>query len=156
MVKLFNDVEINDWDDVEAIDWDAFNNDVNKLAEHGVVVHGFYFPKNKLKFQPDIHVHINIAKQALIEKRHRFLEKRKDMERYRDLYKLVGTDTEKLILNKLTYPRYYDSIKNAQIQKFFNITNKTLDELYDEIFEYIIDVVQKELKNIKKIKNLSR
>jgi hypothetical protein len=150
IVVLPDKTPINDWDDPDSINWDSFNNDVNKLAPRGVIVSGVYFIKDKLDFSPDIHIHIKISKQNLLDKRHLFLENKKEDTRYKELYLIKGTSTETLVLNQLTYPHYYESIKQSNINKFFNINDKNIDELYEEVFDYIIKTIQIYLHNLKK------
>lgn len=150
IVTLSDKVAINDWDNPDAIDWDAFNNDVNKLAPNGIIVTGMYFIKDRLNFSADFHINIKISRENLLEKRHIFLEKKKNIERYRELYLIKGTPTETLVLNELTYKHYNDAIKKSNINKFFNINNKTIDELYDQVFDYIIRYIQQSLEKYNK------
>lgn len=145
-IKLPNGTTFTNWETVDAYDWDSFNNDINKLAVNGIIATGTYFTNDKIKFTPDFHIHIKISRDQLLEKRHLFIEKKKDKEQYKDLYKLKDTPIETYILDKLVYPQYWQSIKISNINKFFNINNKTIDTLYDEVFNYIIEKISVYLK----------
>lgn len=127
----------------EAIDWDRFNNDVNKYKKNGVVVTVFSAPIDKLNFDTDYHIHLSISKKKCLERRRIFLTEHK--EKYYDEYKLIGTPTEKLKMNKLIFPYYLKSIKKMKINKFIKVSNKTDDQIYDIVFDLIIKFIEKYL-----------
>src|SRR3989344_2296183 len=77
-IELPNNMTVTDWEHIDVYDWEQFNKDVNEVKENGVVISGIAFPKNKLDFQPDFHIHVRISKRMLVEKRKEFLERHKD------------------------------------------------------------------------------
>ena len=103
-VRLPNGEEVINWDSVEAFNWIKLNNDVNRLKDKGVIIVGNILPQDKLKFEPDIHIHLSISKRQCTTKRHNFLEENK--EKYKKEYSLINSVTEKLIMNRITYPYY--------------------------------------------------
>lgn len=137
-VELADKTVITDWDNIDAYDWERFNEDVNKLKKKGLVITGTYFTTNSLKFKPDVHVHIKITKEDLLKRRAKHINTSKCNTNVRTYF---NTPTYTLILNKLTLPQYYDSIKKSNITKFFNISEKTVEQLYDEIGDFLIEFI---------------
>uniref|UniRef100_A0A6C0EC07 Phosphoribulokinase/uridine kinase domain-containing protein n=1 Tax=viral metagenome TaxID=1070528 RepID=A0A6C0EC07_9ZZZZ len=135
-----NDQKIIDWDSADAIDWVKFNDDISQYKKDGLVACGFIFPTEFLKFDTDIHFHVKIGKTNLLEKRHQYLEKKKDEEKV--LYELKENDIELLILNKITLPHYYHYLERSKIMKFLNANENSIEKLYDDVFDYIIQFVQ--------------
>lgn len=167
IIEIF-DQKVKDWDDIVSYDWDKFNNDVNNNKKNGCVVYGDSFPKNKIKFDTDFHIHITISKEKLIEKRKDFIEKNaekcKDMIFFLD--KLGG------FINKVTYNHYIKNRQDSKINLWLNSDEDTIDKMADKTFEFIMNETKKfldeyysvhkrnvnfikedKLKNIKNIKN---
>jgi hypothetical protein len=145
VTSLPDGTKIINWYTDDAIDWEKFNGDINNNKKDGVVVIGMSFPIDKLKFDPDYHVHLNINKQLCLEKRKEFLEKHK--EEYADEYKIINTPTEKLIMNQFIFPYDIESNKNSKINKFVNINNLSDDQVYDIVYDLLKDFIQKYLNH---------
>lgn len=130
-------------DSDDLIDFDSFNEQVLKHSNNGCVVSCLSAPSNKIKFKPDIHIHIKIPKDLYTKKRHDFLTKNKDTNAY--FYDIINTNLEKAIIKKLVFPYYYKTIKDSEITKLFNIELDKYNEtvLYDDIWNFIIDFIQK-------------
>ncbi len=60
-IELFGQ-KVRDWDDINVYDWDRFNSDINNNKKSGVIAFGDIFPKNKIKFDTNFHIHITITK----------------------------------------------------------------------------------------------
>ena len=144
--KLPDGTEVVNWYTDDAIDWDRFNQDIKAMKGDGLLVIGISFPEDKIESKPDYHIHLNISKQACVERRKMFLEKHKDEENYGEDYKLIGSVTEKLKMNQLIFPYYLESIKKAKINKFININEMNNDVVYDTAFDALIDMIKKYLK----------
>ena len=129
------------WYSDEAIDWNKFNDDINKFKINGLIVVGISLPEDRIKSQVDFHIHLNISKQACMEKRKDFLEKNKDNDKYQQEYKLIGTPFEKTIMNQLIYQYYLDTTKKSKINKFINITEMNNKQVYDATFDIIIKFI---------------
>lgn len=141
IVELSEDVKVIDWDNPDAIDWDKFNKKINDIKNDGIVVSGFCFPDDKLDFKFDYHIYLKISKEKLIKNRHEFLEENKD----NPLNEIKDTDIELLILNKLTYKHYLE-VKDKSTYTFStDTTNQSPDETYDEIFNYLIKQIDKNI-----------
>lgn len=139
VVELQDNVKVIDWDNPDAIDWDKFNKKINDIKNDGVVISGFCFPDDKLDFKFDYHIYLKISKEKLIKNRHEFLEENID----NPLNEIKNTDIELLILNKLTYKHYLE-IKDKSTYSFgTDTTNQSPDETYDEIFNYLIKHIDK-------------
>ena len=139
IVDLGNDIKVNDWDNPESIDWKSFNSKVKELKN--VVVSGFGFPNDRIEFKPDFHIYLRISKQKLIENRHNFLEENKD----NPLNEIKDNRIELLILNNLSY-KHYMEIKEKSTYTFnTDVTEKTPDSTYDEIFDYLIKQIEKSI-----------
>jgi cytidylate kinase len=150
-IKLANGEEIINWDSDDIYNWDLINAEINKLQSNGVVVVGTVFPTDKVTVKPDFHIHIKLAKQSLIKRRERFTEDHKDD--CSELYKLNKSEVGLLILNSVTLPYYYESLKKTLITKFISANDYAdLDEvsydrkIYDEVWDYIIQFIEKHVE----------
>ena len=74
-----------------------------------------------------------------MKKRHEFLKENKDI--FVQEYNNIDTPIEKAIINKLSYPYYYETLKKSKIDKYIeNIFDD--DTLFDLTWDYIINVIQ--------------
>jgi len=137
IVDLGNDIKVNDWDNSNAVDWDSFNSKVKELKK--IVVSGFGFPNDRIEFKPDFHIYLKISKQKLIENRHKFLEENAD----NPLNEIKDSQTELLILNSLSYKHYMEIKEKSSYTLNIDVTEKTPENTYDEIFDYIIKEIEK-------------
>jgi cytidylate kinase len=141
------DVKVVDWDNSESYDWNEFNKTVNENKSKGVVVAGPMFLPELIKFEPDSHIHVKIAKKNLLDKRHSYVDTHR--EKAPMLYELKNTDTETQIFNKITFPHYFEYREKSKINIFLNANEKTVDEMYDEAYDYLIDIINKYLSHQK-------
>ena len=148
VVDIGSDIKVIDWDNSDAVDWDKFNEKINLDKNKGIVCVGFGFPTDKLKFEPNFHIRIDMPKPKLIELRHKYLDENKDnkLNEYKD------SKIELLILNKLSYPHHEEiKFKSKYTYKYslFDKENLTLDEIpqnmYDNVFDYLISQIQQYL-----------
>lgn len=137
IVDLGNNIKVNDWDNSDAVDWDSFNSKVKELKN--VVVSGFGFPNDLINFKPDFHIYLRISKQKLIENRNKFLEENAD----NPLNEIKDSRTELLILNNLSYKHYMENKEKSTYTFNMDVTEKTPETTYDEIFNYIIKEIEK-------------
>ena len=144
-IKLPNGVVITDWDDVDAYDWDAINSEIEKNKQNGIVLCGPYLPKNKLKSDPDFHIHIKIPKQTLIEVRKIYVQNNQDK-----CEELNGLET--LIINQATYPHYLKYMKESEkdIHKYINSKDITIDKIYDDTADFLFYAIDKYLTEYNK------
>jgi len=141
IVDLGNDIKVNDWDNPESIDWTLFNDKIDEIKGNGVIVSGFCFPDEMITFKPDFHIYLKISKTKLIENRHKYLEENKD----NPLNEIKDTKIELLILNSLSYKHYMEIKDKSTYTYSTDVTEKTPDAVYDEIFEHIIKEVEKNI-----------
>lgn len=139
IVDLGHDIKVVDWDDPDAIDWDSLNDEVNKIKNKGVVISGFGFPNNYLKFKLDFHIYLKISKEKLIENRHKYLEENKD----NPLNEIKDTRTELLILNNLSYKHFMDIKDKSSYTLRTDTSTQTPDETYDQVYDYLINEIDK-------------
>lgn len=144
-IKLDNGDTFIDWDNNDAYDWDEFNNYIEKHKSEGIIVYGFSFTQENVKFNYDFHINIKISKKNYIESRHKFLNTNK--EKFNDLFKLINTQTESIMINKYIIPNYYKYLENSKINKFFNKNEFSTDEIIDQVFNYLITEIQKFINN---------
>lgn len=135
--ELPNGTKVINWDNDDAVNWDKLNEDVNEKKSKGVIIVGFSFPKDKLAFKQDFHLHINIAKKVCFEKRKEFLEK------HSDRFPKNTPEQELLKFNKLTFPYYLESRDKNKVDKWLNANKFSNDELYNQAFDYLIAMIQK-------------
>ena len=149
MVDLGNNIKVIDWDNPDSIDWNKFNMKVNLDKSKGVVISGFGFPRDKIDFKPDFHIRIDVPKPLLLDLRHKYLEENKDNK----LNEFKNTETEKLILNKLSYNHYLKIKENSDYTYIYNLyglseeesvnLDKITEKTYDVIFDYVIKEIDK-------------
>lgn len=161
MVDLGNNIKVIDWDNPDSIDWNKFNTKVNLDKSKGIVISGFGFPKDKIDFKPDFHIRIDVPKPLLLDLRHKYLEENKDNK----LNEFKNTETEKLILNKLSYGHYLKIKENSEYTYVYNLyglseeesvnLDKITEKTYDVIFDYIIKEIEKNVYKPRK-KSMSR
>jgi uridine kinase len=138
VIEIFGQ-KVKDWDDVVSYDWNKFNNDINKLKNKGCVVYGDSFPKDKLNFDTDFHIHITVSKEKLVEKRREFIEKNPDQ--CKDM--ILFIDKLSAFINKITYSHYIENRKKSKINLWLNSDENSLDKMYDESFDFIMNSMKK-------------
>jgi uridine kinase len=143
-VDLSNGSKVIDWDNNDAYNWDKFNSEINKCKSEGIVVAGFAFPTELVKFKVDFHINIKISKKQYIDYRHKYLTDNKDKNK--ELFDLIDTTTESLIINKLIYPHYLEYTQSSTINKYINTHELDYSGVLDQAFDYIIFVIQKYLE----------
>jgi adenylate kinase family enzyme len=139
--ELNDGSKIINWDSDEAIDWKLFNKEVNSKSDKGVIVIGTSFPVDNLEFNIDFHLHVSMAKKVCFDSRKKFLNE------HRDKFPDDVYDKELLKFNKLTFPYYLKTLEHNKIDKYLNANNHSLDELYDQAFDYLIFMIQKWLNS---------
>lgn len=157
------DIEITNWDTDEVYDWDALNKEVDKHSKNGVVISGVTFPKDKIKFDSDFHIHIKLNKQNIFKRRMEYLDE--NNEDCQQSGRNLDKDIELMIFNKYSFPYYLEYITQNNITKYIN-GNELMgdpdkdkiyyDKIYDESFDYIINQIQRYLDNINKQPEQSR
>jgi adenylate kinase family enzyme len=140
--KLSGGISELDWDNIyKSVDWITFNDHVDTHKKNGIVIVGFGFPKHLLKFKHDYHIHIKINKQNLFKNRDDYIKSHPDAYAHKHT-----PEQEKLIFNKITYNHYNKIIEDSDIDKRLNANDKTLEQLYDELFSYLISMIDNWLK----------
>lgn len=134
--------KIVDWDSPDAVDWNKFNEEINRIKEDGVVVSGFSFPKDSLSFKTDLHIHLKISKDDLIKNRKDYKSENEDSR-----INSLSEEMEKRILNKITYPHYMNSLQTSIINKFIQVKSgeEALKEAYGIIFDFVVENIEKKI-----------
>lgn len=139
-VELKTGAKVLDWDNIyRSVNWDSLNDHVEIHKSKGIVLIGFGFPKQKLKFDPDFHLHVKISKKNLIENRNRYLESHPEAPGNR--YK--GTQIEAQYLNQVTFPHYLKITEESKIDKYINANEKNEEEINDDAFGYMMFMIGK-------------
>jgi hypothetical protein len=149
--KLPNQEEIDSWDHDGIYDWDKLNEEMKD--KKSAVIAGTIFPKDKLKFKPDFHIHIKLSKQNILKRREQYTETHKTefcgSDKYHD------KDMMHMIFNNVSFPYYLDVMQRSEITKYINANNyiefdkdKYNDKIYDDAFDYLIAQITKYLDNI--------
>lgn len=130
------------WDSDDAINFDKLNKDINLAKKNGVIVSGHSLG-SLIKISPNFHIHIKLSKNQIIENRHKYLQKNKT--KYPSEYNLIGSQLEKAIFNKLSYPYYINCRNNSRVNKFVSGDNNTDSQLFDIIWDVLIGFIQNEV-----------
>jgi cytidylate kinase len=136
--------EFTNWDSDDIIDWDKLNNEVKDIKTKGVIISGISFPKDKITFKPDFHIHIKLNKQNLIKKRQEFVEDHE--EDCKEFNTIKDYDVELYLINHYTYPYYLTITQNSIINKFINaneFSELNKEEYFEKIFNESIDYLLK-------------
>lgn len=148
VVKLSDGVTVTDWDHIDAYDWLSINNDINTNKKNGCVVVGPYFPTDKIDFTPNFHLHVKITKQKLFEKRHEFIKN--NPSKCPDILAILNTPTENLLINQVVYPHYIEYMKKSKVDKYLNANELSEQQIYDNAYDYLINVISKFINDSKK------
>lgn len=132
VIEFFEN-KVNDWDDIDVYDWDKFNENIKH--DKNYVIFGDAFPKNKLKFEPNFHIHITISKDKLIEKRKEYINA--NLDKCKDM--LVFVDKLNTFINKITYSHYIKNRNDSKIDLWLKSDENTQEEMYNVTFDYIIN-----------------
>ena len=134
LVNLPNSTKINNIFTDDSLDWDKFNSEVNKHKLSGVIISGFAFPQDKLKFTSDYHISLAIKKDLCISKRAEYIKKHKN--KYKQEYKDLENNTDRLIMNMLIFPYFLESNKKSKINKYITYTdNKQVsNDVWTDLF----------------------
>jgi cytidylate kinase len=143
--------ELINMDSDDIIDWDKFNEEVSDKKKNGIIISGVSFPKDKINFTPDFHVHIKLNKQNLIKKRQQFIEDHEEDCKNFDTIK--NSFIELYVINHYTYPYYLNITQNSVINKFINANelielsnNEYYEKIVDQCFDYLIASISDKLK----------
>ncbi len=117
-------------------DWEKLDKDVNKIKSKGLVLYGNYIDMEKINFNLDFvfffNMNVNLCKSMLVKKK--LLPYKLDDEKVKKYF----TD----VFN----PVYDDLKQKITINKFFNIKEQTVfDSLYDEVFDTLMELINKNL-----------
>jgi adenylate kinase family enzyme len=154
-VDLHNGKTVINWHTDDSIDWDLLNERIESDKGKGLILTGLAFPPDKLKFKTDYHFHVSLSKQNCLERRKKIIEEKKD--KYPEAYEEIEDGTAKLVMNKLIFPYYLETLKNGVINKFLNGNKLSRSEMYDTAFDILISIIEKYLyKDMKQSKNVQR
>lgn len=123
----------------KLMDWSSLNNDVSNVNSTGVVVTGFLFPKERIKFRFNFHIHLSLSKQFYINYRKTLLPLKDPLKE--DEYA------------KMFSKRYYYYLNTNSlmfINKFLKIDELSNRQIYEKAFDLIIAFIENKLYNKKK------
>jgi uridine kinase len=135
-IELPNNIKVKNWFSTDIINWNKLNEDINAMKE-GVIVTGIGFPEEKINEKQLIHIHIKIPKEDLLKKRADFKKEHKTED--------IDKETEKIIMEKYTYPFYEKITKEGRINKFINIKEMSEEKILDDVFNILMKIVQDKL-----------
>lgn len=132
------DFKFKIYEDPDNYDWDKLNDDVNKSQSTGLIIYGNYIDSNKIDWDIDFSffysMNNNLCKKMLIE--NKFLEKIADSE-----------EKIKIYWNDIFIPLYEELKLNLKIKKYYNLKeDSTFNESYDNIFDYLMELIQQKIK----------
>jgi len=132
--------KVPNWFSVETIvDWDKLNKDIEE-NKNGVIIVGFGFPKEKIKFTPTIHVNLKTTKIDIGNRRKEFMEK------YGDIFSGLNPNILEVINKELVIPTFGKLLSISNVNKFVSIKNIEKDEeIMDILFKALMKLIQDEL-----------
>lgn len=138
------------WDNIyDSVDWDKFNNFINSNKNKGLIITGFGFPDKLLQFEPDFHIQIKINKQNLFAKMEKYNEKSESIDQNIDQNtdQNIDINMDKNIFNSMTYPMQQKINSESKINKFINTNEISEEKVKEEIFNYLMDMIDKWLQH---------
>jgi hypothetical protein len=135
-----DDVEYVSFYDNKQFATSKFNSVVLENCRNGVIIVGNVIPTNLLKFKIDYHIHLSLNKKVIVE--------------YYNTNDILNKpeETSKLIINKVIYPFYMETLKEGHINIFINSydseTNKIMtdDDIEEKVWNTIINYIQNNLR----------
>lgn len=138
---MSNGEKFINFDHVDAYDWEKLNTTLDSKSSNGIIMYGFAFPTDKLTVRVDYHVNIKLSKQNYIKNRHKYLKSHKESKE--ELFKLIETPTESIMINKHIFPDYLEYTKNSIINKFLNGNERKDEEVFNELFDWLMEGIGK-------------
>jgi len=137
ITKEVDNIKFKLYEHPDIFDWDKLNDKVNELKSTGVILYGNYIDIDNINFNIDYSFFINmnttLCKNILIEKKL--------------LQDTLNENSIKIYFEKIFNPLYEELKQKISINKFFNIKEKTtFDEIYDSLFDILMDLISKKLK----------
>lgn len=137
ITKEVDNIKFKLYEHPDIFDWDKLNDEVNEFKSSGVILYGNYLDIDNINFKIDYSFFINmnttLCKNILIEKKL--------------LQDTLNEDSIKIYFEKIFNPLYEELKQKISINKFFNIKEKTsFDEVYDSLFDILMDLISKKLK----------
>ena len=130
-----------DFESNDIYNWNDINNVVNNNKKNGIIIYSPYIPSEQCNFDIDIHIHITSNKHTIFDYMDNQIKKNPD------IYKaLINKKNLKHYVDNIIFKRYEQNIRNMKINKFIKLNdsnNNYLDELYGNIFDYIITKIKK-------------
>jgi hypothetical protein len=118
----------------DNINWSQFLDDIFSKKTKGVVVIGMSFPTLKMGgLKIDYHIHLKIPKQEC-------LEYRKTQYGFTNEQEI---NADKLFMNNVIFPYYIKTLESGYINKYIATSQKSLDVIFDEIFDSLIEMIKK-------------
>lgn len=142
--ELNNGIKIIDYDNINSFDWDKINEDIDKYKSSGVVICGPYFPECEITSNVNFHIQIKVPKQILIEKRLEYIKKNPD--KFEGLENKIDYQLISKIINDITYPHFIDYTAKSKIDKYVNSKDLTVDQIYDQVVNYLFYRIKEDLK----------
>jgi hypothetical protein len=141
--KISDDITIYDYDNIDSFDWDEINKEIEKYKSTGIVICGPYFPQNKIKSDVNFHIQIKIQKQILIEKRLDYVKHHP--EKFKKISEIANIELITKIINSITYPYFIEYSQQSKIDKYINSKDLNIDQIYDEVANYLFYKIKKDL-----------
>jgi len=134
--KNIDDINFKIYEDTENYDWNKLNNDINDSKTSGIILYGNFIDIDNINSDIDFSffysMNITLCKKLLFEKK---------------ILDFEESDSKtKIYFEKIFNPIYENIKQKIKFNKFFNIKEETkFDESYDEIFELLMNLIQKKL-----------
>lgn len=96
---------------------DKLNSSFKGYYGQGILLYGLSFPKSKIEFKADLHIHLSITQKLFIK---------------------LNSDVEESL-----YDKFKDILIENIINKYYNLKTDMTDEINDTLFYKIIDFIEK-------------
>lgn len=98
---------------------DKLNSSFKGYYGQGILLYGLSFPKSKIEFKADLHIHLSITQKLFIK---------------------LNSDVEESL-----YDKFKDILIENIINKYYNLKTDMTDEINDTLFYKIIDFIEKKV-----------
>lgn len=141
------------------MDWNSLNSMIKNLSSHGVVVYGFTFPSGKIT-RVDYHIHLSVNKTTYSNHVKTMHSKKNESElpdnknnsvddlKNNNVNDNQNHDKEFDVKISNKFDNYMNTINNSRINKFVKVDNLTKREIYEKVFDFIIEFINNRLYNV--------
>lgn len=136
--KYITQQNFNFVDLINVMDWDKLNEDIEKEYDKGVIVVGYLLPKDRIN-KTNYHIHLSVTRETYIDYRAKKINTQVIKNEQKDITNQLSEQNSAKI--KDGFYQYKTISSTMFINKFVKIDSFTDRQIYERVFDIIIDYV---------------